>query len=73
MNQNLGECIKDITNDWQKQNNEQKNCCTFFDEVDCLISAAKEECDSSGYENVRKLINGFIKEREKGFDSYEHN
>ncbi len=65
VDQNLVECIKYVTNDWQKQNDEQKNCCTFFVEVDGLISAAKEECDSSGYENVRKLITGFIKEREK--------
>jgi len=73
LNSNLVECIKYVTNVWQKPNDEQKNCCIFFVEVDCLISAAKEECDSSGYENVRKLITGFIKECEKGCDGYEHN
>jgi hypothetical protein len=73
LNSNLVECIKYVTNVWQKPNDEQKNCCIFFVEVDCLIIAAKEECGSSGYENVRKLITGFIKEREKWYDGSEHN
>ncbi len=65
------QCKKDVDKSWKKVNNSERiECCLYYYRSDCAISSAKRLCDSSGFEEIYRIVNREITDQEKDCPNY---